>query len=770
MSGSARATWWYLGLGAAVMAAGPMLPAAGRQVVYVCAGLSVVVAILVGMHRYRPPWRRPWWLLIGVVCAGMLASLLWAIDLAVFGERLYPSAGDLVYGLMLPLLMLSILGWTRRGERRGGRVEAAIVAAGGGALIWAVVVEPMVHHSHIGGAQLVLYLVYLAGDLGVLAMTARMLLITQVQTLAYRLLVTGAGLLILTDVVYYAVYADTGTEPTFTSVGYVTVYLLLGGAALHPSMAHSGGQVASEPNPTSKSRLWGYVLLIATAVALTGFQIVRSGHSSGGEWAHVLVPLGLAGVMAMLLVVRLSQLAVLLERRSRLDDLTNLGNLVQLRAELDSVPPGSALLLIDLDGFRDVNDSYGHGVGDDILREVGRRLAVTAGGLDVSLMRVGSDEFAVLLRGGAKYAVEFGGWVVDAVRAPYPVPGGGTALLTASVGVLPLDRPTTAAHALREADLALFTGQSNGGNQVAVYDVAAHTERQARTKMVRDVDRALADGEFTVHYQPIADLATGRMVAAEALLRWTRADGTRVSPADFIPVAEQSGAIVPIGTWVIQEVCAQLREWYPRFGISVTVNAAARQVRRNDFAATVLAALDDNELPGSALIVEITETGLVTAVHDAATVAAQLQMLRDRGVRIAIDDFGTGYSSLAYLRQLPVDILKMDGSFTANHVEGGASDQAFVRAIVELASSLGLSTIAEAVETAEQADRLALLGCDMAQGYHFARPEPPEVVEKILAAAARFAGGPAPGGVARSPNSGPLDDSRPATRPASAVV
>jgi diguanylate cyclase (GGDEF)-like protein len=745
-----------------VVAASPLLPAAGRQVMYVCAGISVVVAVLTGLHRYRPEWPRPWWLLIGCVCAGMLASVWWAIDLAVFGERLFPSGGDLVYCLVMPMLMLSLMGWTRRGQRRGGRVEAAIVAAGGAALIWALVVEPMVHNPHITDLQFGWYLGYLAGDLGVLALTARTLLVTQVRTVSYALLVAAAGLVIATDVTYYGLLATTGVAPTFTAAGYMTTYMLIGGAALHPSMAHSGGQIPSEPNPTSKSRLWVYVALIGTAVALTGYQIVRSGHDSGGEWAHVLVPLGLAGLMAMLLVLRLSQLAVLLEARSRLDDLTGLGNLVQLRAELDTVRPGSALLLIDLDGFRDVNDSYGHGVGDDILREVGRRLGVTAGSLDASLMRVGSDEFAVLLRGGAKYAVEFGEWLVDAVRAPYPVPGGGTALLTASVGVLPLDRPTTAAHALREADLALFTGQSNGGNQVAVYDAAAHTERQARTRMVRDVDRALADGEFSVHYQPIADLRTGAIVAAEALLRWTRPDGTTVSPVDFIPVAEQSGAIVPIGTWVIHQVCAQLVDWYPRYGVSVTVNAAARQVRRDDFAETVLEALADHNLPGSALIVEITETGLITAARDAATVMAQLQRLRDRGVRIAIDDFGTGYSSLAYLRQLPVDILKMDGSFTLDHIE--QRDHVFVRAIVELAASLGLRTIAEAVETPEQAERLALLGCDLAQGYHFARPAPPEATEAILAAAlARVSAGPSGGGPVASPNAGPMDDSP--TRP-----
>jgi diguanylate cyclase len=252
---------------------------------------------------------------------------------------------------------------------------------------------------------------------------------------------------------------------------------------------------------------------------------------------------------------------------------------------------------------------------------------------------------------------------------------------------------------------------------------------------VRDLDRALSAGEFTLYYQPIVDLRTGAVRAAEALLRWTRADGTHVPPDAFIPVAEQSGAIVPIGTWVIEQACDRLRRWWPRYGVPVTVNVSARQLRRPDFAATVLTALRASGVPGRALIVEITETGLITAIADAATVTAQLRTLRQHGVRIAIDDFGTGYSSLAYLRQLPVDILKMDGSFTTHQVEVGAPrDCAFVRAIVELAGSLDLLTVAEAVETAEQADRLAALGCQLAQGYHFARPEPADVIDRMLAA------------------------------------
>jgi diguanylate cyclase len=217
------------------------------------------------------------------------------------------------------------------------------------------------------------------------------------------------------------------------------------------------------------------------------------------------------------------------------------------------------------------------------------------------------------------------------------------------------------------------------------------------------------------------------------LLRWTPAGRDPVPPGRFIPLAEASGAILPIGAWVLERVCADLREWYPRHGISVTANVSARQLRDPEFAANVLRLLREAQVPGAALILEITETVLATSVADVATVAAQLQALRDVGVRIAVDDFGTGYSSLSYLGELPVDVLKMAGSFTAEQMSRGRPpDLAFVRAIVDLARSLGLPVVAEAVETAEQAARLRELGCELGQGYLFARPAPAIEFEQQL--------------------------------------
>jgi diguanylate cyclase len=725
---AARATRAYLAAGGLLVLAGPALGSAARQFSYVLAGVSVLVAIRYGVRRYQPASVLTWWLLGASVIIGLLASLCWAVDLARYGQPQFPSGGDLLYTLMLPLLILSAVGWVRGGSGRAVSVELGIVAAGGAALIWTLAVDPLLTGDRITGLRLASYLAYLGFDLLLLTQAVRVAMLTRVRTPAYGLMVTAAFVLVGTDTLFYALAARGLAAEQLTTSGYLATYLLLGAAALHPSMAASAGQVPAEPTPMSRSRLVGYLALIVMSGLLTGY-------AADGGWPRIAVPLALSGAMSVLLVVRLAQLAVLLNERARVDSLTGLGNLTRLRERLGRRTSAGSLLLIDLDGFRDVNDCYGHQTGDAILCEVAARLRRLAAPHSATALRVGADEFAILLgpAADAAFAAEA---VLRAVREPYTVPAGGSVLLTASVGLLPLRSSTGAEDRLRQADLALLAAQHAGGDQVEIYDVDLHADRQARTRLVSSLHRAVANQEFTVHYQPIVELSTGRIVAAEALLRWAP-DGVPVSPAEFVPVAEQSGTIVPIGGWVIEEVCRSLRDWFPAYGISVAINVSARQLRRPDFAETVLASLRAYDLPGEALIVEITETALITAVADLPTVTAHLHVLREHGVRIAIDDFGTGYSSLAYLRQLPVDILKMDGSFTTHQVHNdGPRDRAFIRAIVELAASLGLRTVAEAVETEQQAERLRALHCDLAQGFHFARPVPAAEFGQVLDARA----------------------------------
>ncbi|GAB1640009.1 putative bifunctional diguanylate cyclase/phosphodiesterase [Krasilnikovia sp. MM14-A1259] len=727
----AAAHRWYLAVGVLVVLVGTVLDLQVRLWLYMAVAVSVMGAVAVGVRRHRPTWTAPWWLMVSAVASSLLANAGWAMNLTPAGVPRFPSFGDLFYALMLVLLVLSNYWWVRPGQRRGGAVEAAIVTLGGGALSWTIVIEPLLFNGRFSGLRLASYLCYAAIDLVFIVLTMRVVVVSRVRTPAYRLMVAASGLLVMTNTVNFAGLLNGTDLDRLVALGWLGSYLLIGSAALHPSMAASTGTVTRNPAPTSRGRLLLYVTLILAIGALT---VTSLATDVGGNSPRTIGLVLLGGAMSILLIVRMSQLAALLGRRSRSDGLTGLGNRARLQDDLDTVGRrDQVLLLVDLDGFRDLNDSFGDRIGDAVLVETARRLRAVLPDR-ATVVRISGDEFAVLAdaRDGSDGACVAQN-ILDGLHRPYRLPGIPARRIAASIGVVPLDANSPRRHALRDADLALRSARLAGGQQYAVYDAAVHAERLANTQLVADLHRALEDGEFTVHYQPIVALDTSEIVEAEALLRWTRADGTSISPGQFIPLAEQSGAIVAIGSWVLAQVCADLRALHREHGLSVTVNVSAQQLRDPKFAEHVLELLERNDVPGSALIVEITETVLVTSVVDAATVTEQLQILRDHQVRIAIDDFGTGYSSLAYLRQLPVDILKMDGSFTALQIEEGTErDLAFIRAIVELSHNLGLQTIAEAVETGAQADRLRELGCDLAQGYHFARPAPVAALHKVM--------------------------------------
>ncbi|GAB1691157.1 hypothetical protein KRM28CT15_29600 [Krasilnikovia sp. M28-CT-15] len=722
---------WYLAVGGLVVLVGTLLDLEVRLLLYVAVAASVMVAVAVGVRRHRPSWTAPWWLMIAAVAASLVANAGWAMALTPAGVPRFPSFGDLFYALMLVLLVLSNYCWVRPGQRRGGAVEAAIVVLGGGALSWTIVIEPLLFGGRFSGLRLASYLCYAAIDLVFLVLTARVVVVSRVRTAAYRLMVAASSLLVVSNTVNFAGLLSGTDVDRLVALGWLGSYLLIGGAALHPSMARSTGTVTRNPAPTSRGRLLLYVTLILAIGAMT---VASLASDRGGHSPRTIGLVLIGGAMSILLIVRMSQLAALLGSRSRLDSLTGLGNRARLQDGLDTAGRrDQALLLVDLDGFRDLNDSFGDQIGDAVLVETARRLRAVLPDR-ATVVRISGDEFAVLTdTGGGRDGAVVAQGILDGLHRPYRLPGIPSRRIAASIGVVPLGADSPRRHALRDADLALRSARLAGGQQYAVYDAGVHAERLANTQLVADLHRALEDGEFTIHYQPIVALGTDDIVEAEALLRWTRSDGTVISPGRFIPLAEQSGAIVAIGSWVLAQVCADLRDLHRDHGLSVTVNVSAQQLRDPRFAHHVLDLLQRNDLPGSALIVEITETVLVTSVVDAATVTEQLQILRDHQVRIAIDDFGTGYSSLAYLRQLPVDILKMDGSFTALQIEEGTErDLAFIRAILELSRLLGLQTIAEAVETAAQADRLRELGCDLAQGYHFARPAPVAALHELL--------------------------------------
>ncbi len=397
-----------------------------------------------------------------------------------------------------------------------------------------------------------------------------------------------------------------------------------------------------------------------------------------------------------------------------------------------------ALLFLDLDRFKQVNDTLGHHAGDQLLQEVAQRLEGVLRDTD-TVARLGSDEFAVLLHDlgteeeeVAVIAERVANKLLAVMQAPMRLgeerPGEERLSVSVSIGLtLYRDHETTLDDILQQADMALFQAKAAGRNALAFFDPAMQVRLQVRARLEADLRQALPNDELRLHYQPQVD-ERGAVVGVEALLRWQHPLRGLVSPGEFIPLAEENRLIVPIGHWVLETACRQLAAWVSdpaRAALSVSVNVSPRQFRESDFVRRVLEILEETGAPASLLKLEVTESLLLEARDEARS---RMLELRERGVRFALDDFGTGYSSLAYLKRLPLDQLKIDQSFVRDLLEDEASE-AIVASTIALAQSLQLEVVAEGVETVAQRDWLLAHGCRILQGYLFGRPLPLEALE-----------------------------------------
>jgi diguanylate cyclase (GGDEF)-like protein len=415
---------------------------------------------------------------------------------------------------------------------------------------------------------------------------------------------------------------------------------------------------------------------------------------------------------------------------SRLDALTGCLNRrgVEEAVEpaLQGLADGSAdlsLIVVDLDGFKEVNDAHGHAAGDELIRITAHRLQSVLRPGDL-VARMGGDEFAIVLTGesaGPRGATAVAERVLTAMREPVVVDGH-ELLLVGSAGIVHGERGQALSELLSDADAAMYRAKEEPGFWVE-FVPEMRGDSGARMTLLGELRAALGTGQLVLHYQPIIELQTGTAIAAEALVRWERPGHGLLPPGDFIELAEQSGLIVPLGREVLERACQQAREWQgvPGAPQRVSVNVSARQLIDPGFVASVEQALQTADLPPRRLVLEITETAFM---RDPDAAAARLEELRALGVRAALDDFGTGYSSLSYLRDLPVDFLKVARPFVAQ-MERGESDLALVRSIVELGRGLGMGVVAEGIETAAQAEALRELSCDYGQGFHLGRPQAP---------------------------------------------
>jgi diguanylate cyclase (GGDEF)-like protein/PAS domain S-box-containing protein len=412
-------------------------------------------------------------------------------------------------------------------------------------------------------------------------------------------------------------------------------------------------------------------------------------------------------------------------RMARHDSLTDLPNRLLFHekmadglARVESRKQSMAVMCLDLDNFKAVNDSLGHPLGDKLLQNVAKRLRAALHPSD-TIARLGGDEFAVLhSHSTAVDAEALARRLIQAVSDPIVIDGQEINTgISIGITVAP-DNGTSGDHLMKCADLALYRAKAEGRNTFRFFEAEMDVQIQARRALEVDLRRALADGEFHLVYQPLVNLATNELVGMEALLRWMRPGRGSVPPSEFIPVAEETGLIIPLGEWVLRQACTEAARWAE--SVKVAVNLSAVQFRNRNLVAAVTHTLAAAGLSPRRLELEITETVLM---QDDELIVAMLHQLRGLGVRIAMDDFGTGYSSLSYLRSFPFDKIKVDRSFLSDTTSNGESE-AILRAIAELGATLGIVTTAEGIETTEQLELVRRAGCTEGQGYLISRPRP----------------------------------------------
>jgi diguanylate cyclase (GGDEF)-like protein len=714
-------------------------------------GAVVAAAAAAGTAAYaarrrtgRP--RRGWMLLSLSSGIWALGQLSWSIRQLADGVELPNdpvTTGLLVVSTPLALAGLLLLPGARPARAGGTRValDVLLVLTALGVATWALVIAPTM--SAPDGPRMVLEWGIAYPVAGVLMLTVAVLVAARVggPWLAPVLLVaSGLALRTVGDLAAVGMllrdrYVTGGPLDLCWLGGFG---LLAVGALVPPSGAAAKPRARLADRPGTARVLLPY---LPVAVALVAPAVAGPGLQGPG-----LVVGGLAVVLLLLARQALTALdnAALAAEETRLahsDPLTGLGNRAQLAAEVAGAQRrlrGSgrlALLLLDLDGFKAVNDSLGHAAGDRLLVQLAERLCAAVGPQDV-VARLGGDEFAVLVDEAAPGAgLRTAHRVLDALAAPVDFEGR-VVRVTASIGVVE-QAARSPDDVLRDADVAMYAAKSAGKACVRLFEPAMRRAVVARAELEADLRHALDREEFVVQYQPVVDLESREATGAEALVRWRHPRRGLLPPGAFVPLAEETGLIGQLDRWVLEEACRTAAGWQRlRPGVTVGVNVTADRFAHTDLVGAVADALADTGLPPHCLTLELTETALVA---DAEATISRLGALDALGVPVAIDDFGTGYSSLAYLHRLPASILKIDRSF----VQGlgvNAESTALVRVILGLAETFGLRTVAEGVETESQRALLRALGCTSAQGYLFAPAIEAADFEAMLGGPARGMG------------------------------
>ncbi|GID29600.1 putative bifunctional diguanylate cyclase/phosphodiesterase [Paractinoplanes brasiliensis] len=704
------------------------------------AGVWSVVALL-RRARLDPAARRFWRLLL-IALALFSAGYAW---LAVDAFRISPVLPSVALGTLVPAglgLLLAMwavgrvpLGITGQADRRKQLIDRAIAFVGGGALMWSFGLAPLITTQHSFGDQalVLIGLTFLLGLGGIVKVSY--INGGPVDRVALRLIAGAAS--VAAGVSVLAFYGDEGA-------------LLAQSVVMPAAFVFSTGAVymqwKSAGSRPRRANVW-LPYLSVLAIDLAMLSVLRGDMS----WPDQIV---IVAVVVLTALIAVRQLMATRENRMLMrdkritedrlrhevthDGLTGLANRGLFRERLaEAIASGQAtVLLVDLDDFKTVNDSLGHDVGDELLIAVAGVLNAAARP-DGLVARLGGDEFAVLLTGDEVTGETVADRLIDALSEPV----GPHRLLThCSVGIAGHAPGVGLDELLRHADIAMYAAKQRGkANRVRYHD-GMEQPVLAHARLGGELRQALDDGEFRLYYQPIVELCSGRIVGVEPLIRWEHPTRGLVTPGEFLPAAEATGLIVPMGRFVLREACRQAARWLAEFGPEsmqkIGPNVSVRQLHDPDFIDDVRTILAETSLPADRLVLELTESTSLRGTQ----VSRTLHQLHAMGVRLALDDFGTGESSLSLLRSFPASIIKLDRSF----VEGieldepgtSAADarQAVAHAVVQLAGALGLVTVAEGIESQEQADLLLRLGYSLGQGYHMARPMPSERMTELFAA------------------------------------
>ena len=701
---------WWLAAGLVATLGYSFLPSGSLagNLAYDAIGLVSALAILLGVRLHRPARSAMWYCFAAGQLTSVLGDLIYGYYQVVLHQAPYPSVADVFYLSAYPIMVVGLLLLVRR-RAASGLVEAAIVAIGLGVAFWVFVLHPIAAEASTSMIERWTSTAYPAADVLLLVMLARLFTGPGGRTSSIRLIGVAGVLLFAADTAFSVVSIYTDADLPVINVAYLASYLCWGAAALHPSMTAPEAGDAVRP---VRLLAFGAATMIAPALLMV--------PSIGGNGIDRRA-LAIGSVLLFLLVtVRMSHFTRALRRLAMSDDLTGLANRRRLEAALHELPAGDCpqIALLGLDGFKGVNDELGRPAGDQVLAALAARVSEAApvGSL---IARTGGDEFAVLLPdASAEVAGELADRLVAALQTPVAADGrdlliGVSLGLAGGAGLGPVEllrRAETAMHAAKRA-----------GAAVCRWTPALDESATAYARLGADLRAALDDGQFRVVYQPIVEMPSGRVRAVEALVRWEHPERGPVSPVDFIPVAEQNGLIVELGAWILHKALVQLAAWRSSLGEAaptrISVNVSAKQLARPGFAAEVAEMLAVTGVPPACLTVEVTET----AVFEGGPAVTTLHDLRDLGVRIALDDFGTGHSSLGLLQTVPVDTIKVDKSFVDNITSAGRQT-VIAEALIRLSSGLGLSAVAEGVETEAQASALYRLGYRYLQGYHYGRP------------------------------------------------